>query len=48
MTPREVYHAPTDMFVRLVSADSKCRATIDHPALGRIIVPCGTLREVTR
>ena len=45
---RRVYHRPTDTFCGLVGVDSKSRATIDHPAKGRIVVPCTELTEAHR
>jgi hypothetical protein len=44
---RKVYHRASDMYAILVSVDSKSRATIDHPQVGRTVVPCSDLVEVS-
>lgn len=42
---RTVYHRPTDMFAQLMSVDTRSMATIDHPYLGLVTVPCADLEE---
>jgi hypothetical protein len=41
-----VYFPRDDFYVGFVSADTKSRATVVHPLLGRIVVPCADLLEV--